>query len=99
MEDDFKIYDELCNFNSTGGSRSGESSQSLECEDEDRIYENLVDLIGGEEEDIFENVIFLNSIELERLPSNDIYEMVLHRKSNQQPKWKFKPRTLKSRVN
>ena len=97
MEDDFKIYDELNNFNSTGGSGSEQSTQSIECDD--RIYENLVDLIGDEQEEIFENVIFLNSIELERLPSNDIYEMILHRNSNQEAKWKFKPRTLKSRLD
>ena len=87
-EDDFKIYDDFNNFNNITSSSSGT---------EERIYENLADLAEREhDEEIFENVIFLNSIELEHLPSEDIYEMIFCQNSNHQTKWKFKPRTLKS---
>ena len=94
-DDDFKIYDDL---DPKSFSTESDSNDSME----ERIYENLVNLVKDEddqEENVFENVIFLSSLELENISSEDIYEMILcHPITNHETaKWKFKPRTLKYR--
>ena len=64
------------------------------------IYENLSDLIEGNNEKVFENVCFLNSLEFPSIPSEDVYEIIHCKNQNEyhyNQEMKFRPRTLKNR--
>ena len=93
-DEDFKIYEEF-DPKSTSSEESYDSTK-------ERIYENLVNIVREniKDENVFENVIFLSSLELEDIPSEDIYEIILSKPvtNDETAKWKFKPRTLKYRT-
>ena len=102
LQQDFKIYEEfeeyefLSDFDSglnSFGNYSGDLSGIKIYEDFDDFSEEL----EREEENIFENVVFLNSLEIDEKDVNDNYEIVTVMNSKHVAKArKFRPRTLKT---
>ena len=90
LEDDFKIYDE---FEPSSNSFLSDVSSCSRSSENDRIYENLVDLVN-EESPIFENMVFLSSVQLNRISSDEMYEVMMWNSKNNRCTWRFKPRIL-----
>ena len=102
-QQDFKIYEDFNTFESQSGfSSSFDSFDTISIssdlsgiqifEDFDDFYEEL----RREEENIFEPVVFLNSLEIDENDFKDNYEIVTVQKGMDEFRRSFRPRSLKT---
>ena len=104
LQQDFNIYEELkeCEYENLSDCNSGFDSFESNSGDLSgiKIYEDFDDFsedLEREELNIFENVVFLNSLEIDEKDLNDNYEIVTVKNSKDVTKArKFRPRTLKT---
>ena len=90
-DDDFRIYD-IYDPQDTFSGQSSTSSRSYSSQDSsEAMYENLGTWIRPREEQVFEDIIFANSLQMNRIPSEDLYEMI------SSPRSRVRTRTLKGR--
>ena len=96
LPQDFKIYEEFDEYeylsDCSSGSNSGNLSGIKIYEDFDQLGEDL----EHEDDSIFENVVFLNSLEIDEKEVNNSYELVTVIDSMSKLKSRFRPRTLKT---
>ena len=86
-DDDFKIYD-IYEPQETLSDKSSSMSY-ISQESSEKMYENLGAWMRPREEQVFEGVIFSHSLQMNKLHSEDLYEMISSPRS--------RPRTLKGR--
>ena len=89
-DDDFRIYDIYDPQDTFSGQSSTSSSYSSQ-DSSEAMYENLRTWIRPREEQVFEDIIFANSLQMNRIPSEDLYEMI------SSPRSRIRTRTLKGR--
>jgi hypothetical protein len=98
LPQDFKIYEEFDEYEFLSDCSSGSNSGNLSGI---KIYENF-DHLGEdsehEDDSIFENVVFLNNLEIDEKEVNNIYEIVTVFDSETKCKSRFSPRTLQNGV-
>ena len=87
-DDDFRIYD-IYDPQDTFSGQSSTLSRS-HCSSE-ALYENLEAWMRPREEQVFEDIIFANSLQMNRIHSEDLYEMI------SSPRSRIRTRTLKGR--
>ena len=96
MDLDFKIYEDFDEYeylsHCSSGNTSGDVSGIKIYEDFDQFYEESAE----EDEYIFEDVVFLNSLEIYDEDVNDSYEVVAVRYGDDITRNRFRPRTLKT---
>ena len=91
-DDDFRIYD-IYDPQDTFSGQSSTSSGSINSSQasSEALYENLGAWVRPREEQVFEDIIFANSLQMNRLHSEDLYEMI------SSPRSRIRTRTLKGR--
>ena len=89
-DDDFRIYD-IYDPQDTFSGQSSTSSSYGSQDSSEAVYENLGTWIRPREEQVFEDIIFANSLQMNRIPSEDLYEMI------SSPRSRIRTRTLKGR--
>ena len=96
LDHDFKIYEDFDEYeylsHCSSGYTCGDVSGVKIYEDFDQFYEETKE----EDENIFENVVFLNSLEIYEEDIHDRYEVVAVRYGNDITRNRFRPRSLKT---
>ena len=98
LPQDFKIYEEFDEYEFLSDYSSGSNSGNLSGIKIYEDFEQFCEESENEEKSIFENVVNLNSLEIDEKEVNNSYEIVTVTNSETKLESRFRPRTLKTGV-